>query len=78
MLDIFIRELWFPTEVAINYDPRHIISNRRKGNKRNPFEHVEVAGLVERDKLMKQPREIHSDEYMSEGSSSSTLVESSP
>ena len=36
---------------AVNFDPRHIISQRRKLNKYNPFEHL-VEGLAERDNWM--------------------------
>ena len=29
IIEIKLREMWFPTEAAINYDPHHIISIRR-------------------------------------------------
>ena len=32
---------------AINYDPHHLISNRRQANKNKPFEHYDVAVLPE-------------------------------
>ena len=35
----------FLTEDSINYDPHHVISNRRKYLKRNLFEHEEIVGL---------------------------------
>ena len=47
LVESLLRYLGFPTEVAINYDPHHIISNRRKANKNKPFEHHEVEGLPE-------------------------------
>ena len=64
-------------EVAIDYDPYHIISNRRKANKSKPFKHVEVAGLVERDNWMTYPGETNSDEDMPK-KSTSALAEGSP
>ena len=67
----------FEMEVAIDYDPHHIISNRRKANKSKPFEHVEVVGLVERANWMTYPRETNSDEDMPKNSTSA-LVEGSP
>ena len=47
MIEIFLREMGFFTEVAINYDPHHVISNRRHPLKIHPFEHDEVVGLAE-------------------------------
>ena len=46
-VESLLRERGFTMEVAIDYDPHHIISNRRQENKSNPFEHVQVVGLVE-------------------------------
>ena len=46
LIEILIRGMGFPTEAAINYDPHHIISNRRQANKNKPFGHHEVAGLM--------------------------------
>ena len=64
-------------EVAIDYDPHHIISNRRKANKSNPFEHVKVAGLVERANWMTYPGETNSDEDILKNSTFA-LAEGSP
>ena len=47
LVESLLRELGFPIEDSINYDPHHIISNRRKANKNKPFEHHEVVGLLE-------------------------------
>ena len=47
IIEILVKEMGFPTEVAINYDPHHIISIRRQVNRNNPFEHFEVVGLPE-------------------------------
>ena len=41
---IFLRERGFAMEAMIDYDPHHIISNKRKENKRKPFKQVEVVG----------------------------------
>ena len=47
LIEILIRGMGFPTEAAINYDPHHIISNKRQANKNNPFENHEVETLLE-------------------------------
>ena len=47
MIEIMLREMVFSMEAAINYDRKHIISNRRQENKNKPFEHSEAAGLSE-------------------------------
>ena len=47
LIESLIRGMGFPTEDSINYDPHHIISNIRKANKNDPYEHHEVAGLLE-------------------------------
>ena len=44
MIDILLKEMVFLTEASINYDPLHVISNRRQALKRKPFEHDEVVG----------------------------------
>ena len=35
----------FQKEQRINYDPHHIISQRKKSNKNKPFDHQVVEGL---------------------------------
>ena len=47
LIESLLREMGFPIEASINYDPHHIISIKRKANKNNPFEHHEVACLLE-------------------------------
>ena len=47
MIERLLREMGFPTETAINYDPHHIISIRRQVNKNKTFEHFEFVGLPE-------------------------------
>ena len=73
-----LREKGFTMEAVIDYEPHHIMSNRRQGNKRKPFEHIEVEGLVERANWVKYHGETKSDEDIPERSTSSTLVENYP
>ena len=37
----------FQKDQRINYDPHHIISQRKQSNKNNPFDHQVVQGLEE-------------------------------
>ena len=39
IIEIMLREMGFPVEVVVNYDPHHVILNRRQANKNKPFEH---------------------------------------
>ena len=78
MIEIFIREKWFAMEVAINYNPHHIIYDRRKANKNHPFKQVEVAGLVEKKNWVKYLRETNYDDDMSKNSTSSDSTCGSP
>ena len=78
MIENFLREKGFAMDVAINYDPHCIISNRRQTNRNKTFEHAEVAGLVEKEFWMEYPREASYDEDMPENLTSSTLVGDSP
>ena len=57
MIESLLREIRFQTEVAINYDPLHIIYIRRQVNKNKPFEHYEVAGLFETTNWLEYPHE---------------------
>ena len=77
MVENMLREKGFSMEAVIDYDPHHIISNKRQANKNKPFEHVEVEGFVERDNWMKYPRETNSDEDMLE-KLTIAMVEGSP
>ena len=52
MMESMLIEMGFLVEVVINYDPHHIISNRRQANKNKPFEHSEVVGLSEAENWM--------------------------
>ena len=45
MIESMLMEMGFSVEVSINYEPHHIISNRRQANKNKPFEHFELVGL---------------------------------
>ena len=51
----------FQTNVAINYDPHHIISIRKQVNKNKPFEHQEVERLVEKANWFDYPLLMQSE-----------------
>ena len=53
-------------EVGVNYDPHHVISDRRQENKNKPFEHSEVEGLFEATNWMDYPKDINNGEDMKE------------
>ena len=42
-----VKEMGFSVEVAVNYDPYHVISNSIQANKNKPFDHFEVARMFE-------------------------------
>ena len=44
----------------INYDPHHIISQRRNHNKKKAFDNQEIEGLPQRDNLMEYHLELES------------------
>ena len=71
MIEILLKETGFLAEAAINYDPHHVISNRRQALKRKPFEHDEVDGLEEAANWSNYPHETQKDTDMHEGSASS-------
>ena len=77
MIERLLREMGFPNEAAINYDPRHIISIRTQVNKNKPFKHFEVAGLPESANWLDYPHETQGDVDMQEDSASSTRKVSS-
>ena len=58
----------FLVEAVINYDPHHVISNRRQENKNKPFEHYEVAELSEATNWMDYPKDVNNGEDMQEDS----------
>ena len=60
----------FPTDPTINYDPHHVISNRRKDLKRNPFEHEEIVGLADVSNWSDYPKEAPKYVDMQEDSNS--------
>ena len=78
IIEIMLREMGFLVEFDVNYDPHHVISNRRQANKNKPFEHFEVAGLSEATNWLDYPKDIKNGENMQGDSLSSTLGNSSP
>ena len=38
LIERILREMGFSMETLVNYDPHHIISYRRQGNKKKPLE----------------------------------------
>ena len=57
VVDNLLKEMRFQIVAAVNYDPHHVISIRRKVNKNKPFEHHEVAGMAESANWMVYPHE---------------------
>ena len=78
MIEKLIRGKWFAMDVVINFNPHHIIYDRRKVNKNNPFKQVEAVGLAEKENWAKYPRETNSDDDMSKNSTSSDSPCGSP
>ena len=68
MIEIMLREIVFSMESSVNYDPHHIISDRRQANKKKPFEHSEVAGLSEATNWIEYPKNSSNGEDMQEDS----------
>ena len=52
VIESLIHEMNFREYFAVNYDPHHIISQRRQMNKNKEFEHHVVEGLAEKDNWM--------------------------
>ena len=77
MVENLLKEMGFQTDVVVKYDPHHIISIRRQVNKNKPFEHHEIAGIVESTNWMDYPHETWGDGDMQQGSTSS-MREASP
>ena len=48
----------------INYDPHHIISQRRKQNKNKAFDHQEIEGLAQKANLMEYQPKVESLEIL--------------
>ena len=78
LIESMLREMGFPTEAAINYDPHHIIFIRRQANKNKPFEHHEVASLPETSNWSDDPQEKQGNYGMEEDSTSSIQGKNSP
>ena len=57
MTESLLREMGFLMEPAVNYDPHHVISNRIKAPKINPFKHEEVVGLADATNWSDYPKE---------------------
>ena len=70
MIESLIKEMGFRIELAVNYDPHHVISNRRKSLKRNPFEHEDIVGSTDVANWLDYPKETHKDTDMQEDSNS--------
>ena len=58
VIEILLHEMNFKKATTINYDPHHIISQRRQLNKNKAFEHQVVEGLVERANWMKYQKHV--------------------
>ena len=71
MIKSLLKEMGFFIEVVINYDPHHVISNRRQALKRKPFEHEEIVGLADVSSWFDYPKENPKDTDMQEDSNSS-------
>ena len=52
MIEGLLQDMNFMKATKVNYDPNHIISQRRQLNKNKSFEHQEVDGLAEWANLM--------------------------
>ena len=56
----------FKKDTTVNYDPHHVISQRRQLNKNKAFEHRVVEGLVERDNWMEYQTHMQDAEALQE------------
>ena len=52
VVEILPMDMNFKKSFAVNYDPHHVISQRRQLNKNKEFEHPKVEGLTERTNWM--------------------------
>ena len=55
IVESLLQEMDFKTIFVVNYDPQHVISQRRKMNNKKYFEHQVVEGLVERVNWLDYP-----------------------
>ena len=67
-IERMLREMGFSMEDSVNYDPHHIISNRRQVNKNKRFEHFEVVGLSEAANWIDYPNDSNDGDDMQEDS----------
>lgn len=51
-LQQIMKDMGFPSKAAVNYDPHHILSERRKTTNRKGYEHFELAGMAETENLL--------------------------
>ena len=68
MIEKLLREMRFRIEPTVNYDPHHVILNRRKDLKRNPFKHEDIVGLEDASNWYDYPKESPKDVDMQEDS----------
>ena len=66
VVESLLQEMDFKKTLAVNYDPHHIISQRRKMNKKRDFEHQVVEGLIERVNWMDYPSSMKNTEVSQE------------
>ena len=71
MIESLLKYMGFFTEPVVNYDPHHVISNRRKALKRNPFDHEEIVGLADVANWYDYPEDTPKYTDMKEDSNSS-------
>ena len=64
MTESLLREMGFSMEPAVNYDPHHVISNRRKSMKINYFKHEEILGLEDVTNWSEYPKKAPKDVKM--------------
>ena len=62
MVENLLKEMRFQNDAAVNYDPHHIISIIIHVRKNKPFEHDEIAGMVESANWMDYPHETQRDD----------------
>ena len=68
MIESLLKEMGFFIEPAVNYDPFHLISNRRQALKRKPLEHEDIVVLTPFANWSNYPKETPKDTDMQEDS----------
>ena len=66
VIEILLQEMNFRKYFAVNYDPHHVISQRRQLNKNKAFEHRVVEGLSGRDNWMEYQTRVKDAEALHE------------